>query len=217
MMMTPHNGQHRRGTLLRVAVITWLLLISAAVVINHVALLNLADTTASSIPSPQVAALEEQLAEIAQQVELSQMQPVALPQARYESESQAVDQRLAAIEQTLDEHVKVEDLLPLQAHIEQLEARFASVRPATPAVVRPQAPAPSKPPVIEPPFQVIGTELRAGEQFLSILPAGSTVLSQVRLLRPGEAEANWRLDTIEGSTAVFRHGDKTQRMAIPTR
>lgn len=217
MMLTPGNRQHRRGTLLRVAVITWLLLISAAVVINHVALLNLADTTASSIPSPQVAALEEQLAEIAQQVELSQMQPAALPQARYESESQAMDQRIVTIERSLGERLKAEDLLPLQAHIEQLEARFASVRPATPAVVHPQAPAPSKPPVIEPPFQVIGTELRAGGQFLSILPTGSAVLSQVRLLRPGEAEANWRLDTIDGSTAVFRHGDKTQRMAIPTR
>jgi len=62
---------------------------------------------------------------------------------------------------------------------------------------------------------VIGAERRAGERFLSILSAASNTLSQVRLLRPGEAEAGWHLETIEGSAAVFRHGDDTRRLPIP--
>ena len=49
-------------------------------------------------PSRQVAALEKRLAELIQQVEHAQQQPVALPQARYEAEREALELRLSAIE-----------------------------------------------------------------------------------------------------------------------
>jgi hypothetical protein len=62
---------------------------------------------------------------------------------------------------------------------------------------------------------VIGAELRAGERFLAILPSASSALTQVRLLRPGETEAGWHLESIEGSSALFRHGDDTRRLPVP--
>ncbi|HHJ1703429.1 TPA: hypothetical protein ACQGU1_002192, partial [Pseudomonas aeruginosa] len=80
-----------------------------------------------------------------------------------------------------------------------------------------RAAAPAKPKAIEPPFRVIGTELRADEQFLSILPAASDALTQVRLLRPGETEAGWHLEAIETNTAVFRYGADSRRLPIPAR
>ena len=40
-MTMPGTRQHRHSTLMRAATATWLLLISAAVVINHVALSHL--------------------------------------------------------------------------------------------------------------------------------------------------------------------------------
>ena len=92
--------------------------------------------------------------------------------------------------------------------------RLSTPRPVPPAQPRPLA-APSKPKVVETQFRVIAAELRAGERFLSILPAASSALSQVRLLRPGEAEAGWHLETIEGNTAVFRHGDDIRRLPVP--
>ncbi|MCY1463692.1 hypothetical protein D9M71_816240 [compost metagenome] len=64
---------------------------------------------------------------------------------------------------------------------------------------------------------MIGAELRAGEPFLSILPAAADALAQVRLLRPGETEAGWHLEAIETNTAVFRHGADSRRLPIPAR
>lgn len=216
MITLPDTGQARRTALLRAAAITWLLLISAAVVINHVAVSTL-DRDGDSTLDRQVAVVEGRLAELAHQIEEGERQPAALPLARYASERQGLDQRLAAIEQALGERPTAESLRSLQAHVEQLEARLATPRPATPTAARPRVPAAPKSPVTEPPFQVIGAELRAGERFLSILPTGAGALAQVRLLRPGETEAGWRLDAIEGLTALFRQGDEIRRLAIPER
>lgn len=217
MTTMPGSEQHRHSTLMRVAAITWLLLISSAVVIDHVALSGLAAQVETSAPSLQVTVLEKRLAELVQQVEHAQQQPDALPQARYEAERRALEQRLSAIVESLSSRPAAENLLPLQARIEQLEARLSAPRPAPPTTPRPRAAAPAKPKAIEPPFRVIGAELRAGEQFLSILPAASDALAQVRLLRPGEAEAGWHLEAIEQNTAVFRHGDDSRRLPIPAR
>lgn len=217
MTTMPGSEQLRHSTLVRVATVTWLLLISGAVVIDHVALSGLAAQVETNAPSLQVAVLEKHLAELVQQVEHAQQQPDALPQARYEAERQALEQRLNMIEEALNSRPAVDNLLPLQARIEQLEARLSAPRPAPPTTPRPRAAASAKPKAIEPPFRVVGAELRAGEQFLSILPTAADALAQVRLLRPGETEAGWHLEAIEPNTAVFRHGDDSRRLPIPAR
>ncbi|WP_140720757.1 MULTISPECIES: hypothetical protein [Gammaproteobacteria] len=210
-MTTLPGSAPRRATLLRVAAITWGLLVSAAALVNVVALTKLSEQAQASAPSSQVTALEGRLAELDQRIEQARQQPAALPQARYDTERRALEQRLAAIGQALGERLTADNLQPLQARIEQVEARLAA-RPAA-AVARSRATAKPKP--AEPPFQVTGAELRAGERFLTILPTGPATLAQVRLLRPGEDEAGWRLEAIDGATAVFRHGDETRRLAIP--
>jgi hypothetical protein len=202
---------------MRVTVVTWLLLISGTVVIDHVALSGLTAQVETHAPSLQVAVLERRLAELVQQVEHALQQPVALPQARYETERQELEQRLSAIEEALGNQPAADNLLPLQARLEQLEMRISATPPAPPTSPRQRATAPAKPKAIEPPFRVIGTELRAGEPFLSILPAASDSLAQVRLLRPGESEAGWHLEAIEPNTAVFRRGDDSRRLSIPAR
>ncbi|MDG9757851.1 hypothetical protein N5E31_03620 [Pseudomonas chengduensis] len=216
MMTMPGSRQHRHGTLMRAATITWLLLISAAVVIDHVALSGLAARIETSAPGLQVAVLEKRLAELVQQIEQAQQQPDALPQARYEIEHQALKQQLNTIEQALGSRPTADNLLPLQARIEQLEMRLSTPRPTPPTTPRPRVSAPAKPKSLEPPFRVIGVELRAGEQFLLTLPAASGALSQVHLLCPGETEAGWHLETIEGNAAVFRRGEDTRRLPVPT-
>ena len=217
--MTTMLGSESRphGTLMRVAAVTWLLLICAAVAINRVALSGLTAQIDTRAPSRQVAALEKRLAELIQQVEHAQQQPVALPQARYEAEREALELRLSAIEASLGNQPATDNLLPLQTRLEQLEMRLSPPPPAPPTPPRPRAAATTKPKTIEPPFRVIGTELRAGEPFLSIMPAAADALAQVRLLRPGEAEAGWQLETIERNTAVFRHGNDSRRLPIPER
>ncbi|WP_137821605.1 hypothetical protein [Pseudomonas sp. D(2018)] len=217
MTTIPGSEPRRPGTLMRAATVTWLLLISGAIVIDHVALSGLATLVETSAPSPQVAVLEKRLAELVQQVEHAQQQPGALPQARYEAEHQALEQRLSAIEEALGSQLAADNLLPLQARLEQLEMRLSAPPSAPPTPPRQRAAAPAKPKATEPPFRVIGAELRAGEPFLSILPAASHALAQVRLLRPGETEAGWHLEAIEPNSALFRHGDDSRRLPIPAR
>ncbi len=215
MTTMPGSEPRRHGTLMRAAVVTWLLLISGAVVIDHVALSGLTTQVETHAPSLQVAALEKRLTELIQQVEYAQQQPIALPQARYEADRQALEQRLDVIEEALGIPPAADNLLPLQARIEQLEARLSAPQPTPAASPRPRVVAPAKPKVVDPPFRVIGAELRAGERFLSIMPATADALAQVRLLRPGETEAGWHLVAIEENTAVFRHDDDTRRLPIP--
>lgn len=215
MTTMPGSESRPHGLLMRVAIITWLLLISAAVVIDHVALSGLAAQVESRAPGLRVAVLEKRLAELAQQVAHVQQQPAALPQARYEAERRALELRLEVIEESLGTSPAADNLLPLQARIEQLEARLSAPVPVPQTPSRQRAAAPTKPKAVEPPFRVIGAELRAGERFLSILPASSDALAQVRLLRPGEIEAGWHLLAIEGNTALFRHDDDTRRLPIP--
>jgi hypothetical protein len=215
MTTMPGSGHHQRSMLICAATITWLLLISAAVVIDHVALSGLAAQVESRAPGLQIAVLEKRLAELIQQVENVQQQPDALPQARYEAERRGLELRLSVIEESLGSSPAADNLLPLQARIEQLEARLSAPQPTPAASPRPRVVAPAKPKVVDPPFRVIGAELRAGERFLSIVPAAAEALTQARLLRPGETEADWHLVAIEGNTALFRHGDDSRRLPIP--
>ena len=216
MMTTAQTERSHRTTLLRVAGATWLLLISAVVVIDHVILSTRADRTEDAVPATQLSELEAQLAELAREIEQQRQEPAALPLGRYESERVALDQRLEALEQAVDDRPTI-DLQSLQTRIDRLEVRLATVRSAPTAASRPPVRAPARPRHVEPSFRVIGVELRAGERFLSILPADAAALAQARLLRAGETEAGWRLEVIEDGGAVFRHGDEVRRLTVPAR
>lgn len=216
MITTAHTERSHRTTLLRVAAATWLLLISAVVVIDHVILSTRADRTDDAVPAMQLSELEAQLAELAREIEQQRQGPAALPLGRYESERVALDQRLEALEQAVDDRPTI-DLQSLQTRIDRLEVRLATVRSAPTAASRPPVRAPARPRHVEPSFRVIGVELRAGERFLSILPADAAALAQARLLRAGETEAGWRLEVMEDGGAVFRHGDEVRRLTVPER
>lgn len=214
MTVAPDSADRRRATLLRVATATWLLLISAAVLIDHVALSNLAEQAETRAPGAQVAVLEGRLADLAEQVELVRRQPAAVAQARYDTEHQAVTQRLADIELAQGERLVAGDLRPLQDRLAHLEARQAQ-RPISQAAPRPPAPETPRPKPAGPSFQVLGVELRADERFLSIRPRGANALSQVRLLRVGEEEDGWRLESIEDGSATFHRAGERLRIAVP--
>jgi outer membrane murein-binding lipoprotein Lpp len=193
MMTTSQTERSHRTTLLRVAAATWLLLISAVVVIDHVILSTRADRTEDAVPATQLSELEAQLAELAREIEQQRQEPAALPLGRYESERVALDQRLEALEQAVDDRPTI-DLQSLQTRIDRLEVRLATVRSAPTAASRPPVRAPARPRHVEPSFRVIGVELRAGE-----------------------TEAGWRLEVMEDGAAVFRHGDEVRRLTVPER
>ena len=130
MMTTAQTERSHRTTLLRVAAATWLLLISAVVVIDHVILSTRADRTEDAVPAMQLSEFEAQLAELAREIEQQRQGPAALRWERYESERVALDQRLAALEQALNDRPTV-DLESLQTRIDRLEVRLANVSVVT--------------------------------------------------------------------------------------
>ena len=73
----------------------------------------------------------------------------------------------------------------------------------------------AKPKAPEPPFNVVGLELRGGERFVSIASRGATSLTDLRLLREGESIGAWQLQTIDAHAVVFLVDDQTVRVALP--
>ena len=86
-----------------------------------------------------------------------------------------------------------EQVMVLKANIEMIDIRLQEL--SKPQASEPPVVAPPPKPVIRkkpppapqpPPFTVIGIEYRGGERFLSVAPPGSTQLSQINLIRPGD-------------------------------
>jgi len=61
----------------------------------------------------------------------------------------------------------------------------------------------------------LGVELRGGERFLSITSTAAASLAGARLLREGDAEGGWQLQSIEAQAGVFQVNGQTQRVAVP--
>lgn len=121
------------------------------------------------------------------------------------SAKQAADaaQRLA------DTSASATDLLAIKADLQTVSDSVQALRRTPPKPVvekpRPVAKPIAAPPPAPPPFQILGVEYRGGEPFLTIAPPGSTRLSQIYLIRPGDtvAGSTWQLRGIDGTSARF--------------
>ncbi|MBI6855530.1 hypothetical protein YA0002_22465 [Pseudomonas cichorii] len=126
--------------------------------------------------------------------------------------------QIKQIAQSIPVAVSMSDVVALEAKIESLQVALQEIRkvhvatPPSPAPVKIKTPAAprkaeaiAKPIESTPPFTVIGVEYRGGERFLSVAPPGSTQLSQLNLVRPGDsiAGSNWRLNSLDESRALF--------------
>ncbi|WP_329006651.1 methyl-accepting chemotaxis protein [Pseudomonas aeruginosa] len=122
-----------------------------------------------------------------------------------------------AVENLAQTTASAGDLLVLKATVETLDGSVRTLQEkqakAPPLIVPPPKrgafpvkPKPPKPKPIEPPpFSILGVEYRGGERFLSVAPPGSTQLSQIYLIRQGDAVAGttWRLTDLDDRTAHF--------------
>jgi hypothetical protein len=200
------------------AALAGLLLIGVLSVINSVELARLSVAAPADVQDARLQVLAAQVVELAWQVEASRKRPEAVPLARYDAEWQSIEQRLAAVEQALNERPGDDGQL-LRDRLSQLEERLthdtAAPSANPPATPPPAPPNPSsRPKIAEPPFRVIGVERRAEERFLTLLPAKAAALSQARLLRVGDTEDGWRLDAIEEDAGVFSRGGKKHRLNL---
>ena len=207
---------------LGIVVVVWLLLVSALAIVDHVRLSSSPDAHGPTAQNSQVAELERHVAALQATVSAIRRQPVPVAATHYEATERAQDARLARIETSLANVVHVADITPLGQQLTHLAAEVWQLRHPSPARPRPvvheRTPNPGgvrQPLEVPPPFIVLGTELRGGEEFLTVTPRDAQSLFQVRVLRPGETDGSWTLEAIDGRTAVFVTANRLQRVPIP--
>jgi hypothetical protein len=197
----------------KITAAVWLLLVSALSVINSVGLSRLAEQSRANDQGAHVQALTTRVGDLEEQVAAQKRQPKPITQPDFDAARQALEARLGQAEQAQGRAAHATDLQALQARVGQIETRLKKGPPTVPPP-RHTAEA-TKPKVPEPPFNVVGLELRGGERFLSIATPGASSLRELRLLREGEAIGIWQLQIIEAHAVVFRVEGKTQRIALP--
>ena len=132
-----------------------------------------------------------------------------------------------ATETTQDLSLRVtaaeEQVMVLKASIEMIDIRLQEL--SKPQASEPPVVAPPPKPVIRkkpppapqpPPFTVIGIEYRGGERFLSVAPPGSTQLSQINLIRPGDGVTGtaWKLKSMDGRLAHFEVAGLSRTLTV---
>ncbi|MDR1934506.1 MAG: hypothetical protein LBS49_02790 [Candidatus Accumulibacter sp.] len=177
-----------------------------------------------------IQALASRVDALEQQAETFRRAPEAPTPADLDDLRQTLDERLARIEAAPPAEAVAAGLDALRLRLGEIETRLESAPPPSslpspppapppPAAAPPAAPKPvtepSKPRTAKPPFSVLGVERRGGERFLAVAAPGARALSDVRLLREGDAAGAWRLQTIEAQAAVFRVDGRMLRVALP--
>ncbi|TAH44615.1 MAG: hypothetical protein EYC67_12765 [Betaproteobacteria bacterium] len=198
----------------RIAAAFWLLLISTLALINSVGLSRLAEQIQGSAQDAQANALGLRVADLEQQADADKRRPVPISQTEFATARQALDERMTRLEEAEEARALANDLQTLQGRVNRIEARLEKIRQVAPAA-RPRAPVATKPKVPEPPFRVLGVELRGGERLLSITSTAAASLVGARLLREGDVEGGWKLQSIEAQAGVFQVNGQTQRVAVP--
>ncbi|AZE99508.1 Methyl-accepting chemotaxis protein [Pseudomonas orientalis] len=201
--------------LTRVVVVAWLTLLSIALVVLAVSLTRLETQRRQDAPDTQIAELQTRALEL----EAFRASVEAAPAVVAESDFQQVRDHWQQQWDTLDQrqqdlaNANATDLAALQSRLDALVQQINSAKPIA-NKPRPRAAKPRATPTA-PTFQLLAIESRGGEQFLAIQPNDTTGLAAVRLLRVGDAEGLWQLETLEPRSALFRVGQQTRRLPLP--
>ncbi|MFU6764382.1 hypothetical protein [Pseudomonas paraeruginosa] len=191
----------------------WLISLSVFVALGYQAV---NDQTDQNQLDTRLQRLEAQAMGLAETIDAIQQRPVVATAADLKDTRELLEARAAQVEKALSGYAAAEDLQALRTEVEQIKTRQTVARAAASAQPRvPTRPTakPEPPPL---PFRIVGAELRAGQRSLSVAPNnGNFTPDQLQVLLPGDAVGPWRLQAVEGNTAVFQAGDQTRRMAIP--
>ncbi|EJJ5913115.1 hypothetical protein NJE82_003501 [Salmonella enterica] len=90
--------------------------------------------------------------------------------------------------------------------------KTAQATGGSPSSVKKQSkPQPRK---LTPPFTLVSTELRGGQTYAVILPAGEGGWAQLRMLSPGDSVSGWALVSVSGNHAEFQVNGQVQRLTL---
>lgn len=208
-------GQGNHSRWLKIAAAVWLFTISFLTIINTVGISQQSHQQQTATLDARIEAIAGRIADVEQQADADKRQPKPVTQAEFTSAHQAIQARIERFEQAHTADAQASDLQALQRRVESLERLANALQISTPVatVHRPAAKA-SKPSMPNLPFRVVGVELRGGERLLSVAPSASTSLNDMRLLRQGDAESGWILQSIDADAALFRAGAQARRVPL---
>lgn len=199
----------------RVVAFVCLAALSTFVVVDHIRV-RTTQTAEAKARVEQAAALASQLEAIDRRLDSITQQPPSVSESRFASSSRTLEARLARVEQSTSDIPARQDLTALDERIKTLEARVRTQMDRSPPRPDHTENTHQRPDSTEsPPFTPIGTEMRGGEQFLSLIPPGAHSSAEARVLHLGDSEGDWTLDAIEGRSAVFSVHGRTQRITWP--
>lgn len=205
----------RRASWTRIVVATWAGILSLVTAVNSVGLSRLSDRVHETARTGQVEHLTEHMAALEQRVAAAERGLAVVNRANPGAEIQSLRQRLDELEAVQAHADQAAESSALLDRVRRIEARLGRLRSHAPtAAPRPRPAPPVESTLPEPPFDVVGVELRGGERYLAISPKGAADLPQVRLLRQGDTEAGWKLDTIEATGGVFRMDGRLRRIPV---
>lgn len=191
----------------------WLLGLSVLVALGHQ---TMNDQTGQERLDSRLQRLEAQATGLAETIEAIQQRPAVATAADLKDTRQILEARAAQVEKSLSAYAAADDLQALRAEVEQIKTRQTAARAAAPTRPRTPSKSAAKPEPSPLPFRIVGAELRAGQRSVSVAPAtGAFTADQLQVLLPGDTVGPWRVQAIEGNTAVFRAGEQIRRLAIP--
>jgi hypothetical protein len=196
----------------------WLALLTTLAALDHVAFTHAHPAGVKFADLADLTALQEKVAALqTQQAALNDVP--ALSQEAFAPVKRDLEERLRRLQQEVDATARADDVLLLQDRIKTLETRASRLKRSTPPVsgvaTAPPGATPEKSALLQPPFAILGTETRGGERFLSVAPINADLQDRVRILRPGDVESHWRLESLESNSAEFNVDGQKQRIGFP--
>ncbi|WP_240479414.1 hypothetical protein [Pectobacterium carotovorum] len=160
--------------------------------------------------------LEGSVTELADSMQVLQTHTLPASATALRELQQHVENRLAQIEQKQENLASTQAVQNLRDELEWLKSQQDVAHPSPPTPQSTASPAATTPRKMPFPFRILGLELRAGQRMVSLTPASGKLSSnQIQLVSLGETVDQWRLDAIEGDTAIFSRAGQTRRLAIP--
>ncbi|POE37801.1 hypothetical protein [Pectobacterium odoriferum] len=194
----------------------WLSVLTVFIGLSYRTIAELAERKQVDASMQQIRVLEESVTELADSMQVLQTHTLPASATALRELQQNLENRLAQIEQMQENQASTQAVQTLRDELERLKFQQAVARPSPSTTHRTASPAATTPRKMPFPFRILGLELRAGQHMVSLAPASGKLSSnQIQLVSLGETVDQWRLDAIEGDTAIFSRAGQTRRLAIP--
>ena len=132
--MSPDGAGRPRW--LKIAAGVWLVLVSVIAIVDSVGLSRLIEQSRSSAQDAQVQAVATRVSDLERQAEAAKHQPKPVAQGDFDAARQALEERLAHVEQAQATDAHGDDIKALQARVGVLEARMRKAAPSAAEIGR---------------------------------------------------------------------------------